>query len=65
MTLLPSAAARHGRLLKNIALSCAMSGFALQLGGGITGHWLIFKVGVGLFLLAFPVFFLGRYLGKR
>jgi hypothetical protein len=65
MTPLPSAAARHGRLLKNLALCCAMSGFALQLGGGITAHWLVFKVGVGLFLLAFPLFYLGRYLGKR
>lgn len=42
-----------------------MSGFALQLGGGITGHWLVFKIGLALFLLAFPVFFLGLYLGKR
>jgi hypothetical protein len=65
MTPLPSAAARRGRLLKNLALCWAMSGFALQLGGGITGHWLIFKVGVGLFLLAFPLFFLGMHLGKR
>jgi hypothetical protein len=65
MTLRPSAAARHGRLLKNIALCCVMSGFALQLGGGITGQWLVFKIGLALFLLAFPVFFFGLYLGKR
>jgi hypothetical protein len=65
MTPLPSAAARRGRLLKNLALCFAMSGFALELGGGITGHWLVFKVGLFLFLLAFPLFILGLYLGRR
>lgn len=65
MSPLPTPAARRGRLLKNIALFCAMSGFALQLGGGITGHWLVFKVGLLLFLLAFPLFILGRFIGRR
>lgn len=64
-TPLPSSGARRGRLLKNLALCCAMSGFALQLGGGITGHWLVFQIGLGLFLLALPLFFLGRILGRR
>jgi hypothetical protein len=42
-----------------------MSGFALELGGGITGHWLVFKIGLFLFLLAFPLFILGLFLGRR
>jgi hypothetical protein len=65
MTPLPSSSARRGRLLKNVALYCAMSGFALELGGGITGHWLVFKIGLFLFLLAFPLFILGLFLGRR
>jgi len=65
MTSLPSSAARQSRLLKNIALCCAMSGFAFELGGGITGHWLVFKVGLVLFLLAFPLFLFGLFLGRR
>jgi len=65
VTLLPSPAARRGRQLKNIALFCALSGFALELGGGIVGDWLAFKVGLFLFLLAFPLFFLGLFLGRR
>jgi hypothetical protein len=65
MTPLPSASARRGRMLKNVALCFAMSGFALELGGGIIGHWLVFKIGLSLFLLAFPLFFLGLFLGRR
>lgn len=65
MTPLPSPAARWGRLLKNLALVCAMSGFALELGGGITDQWLVFKIGLFLFLLAFPLFILGLFLGRR
>ena len=65
MTPLPSSSVRRGRLLKNIALCCAMSGFALELGGGITGQWVVFKVGLFLFLLAFPLFILGLFLGRR
>jgi hypothetical protein len=65
MTPLPSPAARRGRLLKNIALCCALSGFALQLGGGIAGQGVVLRVGILLFLLAFPLFFLGLYLGRR
>jgi hypothetical protein len=65
MTPLPSASARRGRLLKNLALCFAMSGFALELGGGITGHWLVFKIGLFLFLLAFPLFLFGLFLGRR
>jgi hypothetical protein len=65
MSPLPSPAARRSRLLKNVALCCAMSGFALELGGGIAGNWLVFKVGLILFLLAFPLFFLGLFLGRR
>jgi hypothetical protein len=52
-------------MLKNVALCCAMSGFALELGGGITGHWLVFKIGLFLFLLAFPLFLFGLFLGRR
>ena len=62
---LPSPAARGSRLLKNIALFCALSDFALQLGGGIAGQRLVLKVGLVLFLAAFPLFFLGLYLGRR
>jgi hypothetical protein len=65
MTPLPSSSARRGRRLKNVALCCAMSGFALELGGGITGHWLVFKIGLALFLLAFPLFIVGLFLGRR
>jgi hypothetical protein len=65
VTPLPSAAARGGRLLKNLALCCAMSGFALTLGGGIIGSGLISRIGLILFLLAFPLFFLGLFLGRR
>lgn len=65
MTPLPSSSARRGRLLKNVALCCAMSGFALELGGGITGNWLVFKIGLALFLLGFLLFFLGIFLGRR
>jgi hypothetical protein len=65
MNPLPSSSARRGRLLKNVALCCAMSGFALELGGGITGHWLVFKIGLALFLLAFPLFCVGLFLGRR
>jgi hypothetical protein len=42
-----------------------MSGFALTLGGGITGYELVARLGLALFLLAFPLFFLGLYLGRR
>lgn len=65
MTSLPSPAARRGRLVKNIALFCAMSGFALQLGGGVSGSGLLFKTGLILFILAFPLFFYGLFLGRR
>lgn len=65
MTPLPTPAARRGRRVRNVALCCAMSGFALQLGGGITGNALLFKIGAVLFLLAFPLFFLGLFLGRR
>lgn len=65
MTPLPSPASRRGRRLKNLALCCAMSGFALTLGGGITGYEMVARIGLGLFLLAFPLFFLGLLLGRR
>lgn len=42
-----------------------MSGFALQLGGGITGNGLLFKVGLALFLLAFVLFSYGLFFGRR
>lgn len=65
MSPLPTPAARRGRLLKNLALFCALSGFALQLGGGITGQGVVLRVGLLLFLLAFPLFILGRFIGRR
>lgn len=51
--------------MKNVALCCAMIGFALQLGGGIIGSGAILKTGLVLFLLAFPLFFIGLFLGRR
>jgi hypothetical protein len=65
MSPLFSPAARRGRQLKNVALCCALSGFALELGGGIVAQWLVFKVGLFLFLLAIPLFGLGLFLGRR
>lgn len=65
MTPLPSSAARRSRLIKNIALSCLFIGFALELGGGITSDWRLFKVGVFLFLMAIPLFLIGLLLGRR
>jgi len=65
MSALPSSSVHRSRLLKNVALCFAMSGFALQLGGGIMGQWLVFKIGLFLFLIAFPLFLGGLFLGRR
>lgn len=65
MASLPSPAARCGRWLKNIALCFLMSGFALQLGGGITGTRTLSGIGLALLLLAIPLFILGVISGRQ
>lgn len=65
MTAPPSPAARRGRILKNIALTSLLSGFALELGGAVAGNWTVFKAGIFLFLMGIPLFFLGWMLGRR
>ncbi len=64
MTKAASAQAR-GRFFKNIAFVALFSGFALEIGGGIMGNWLVLRVGIFLFLMGIPLFFIGWWLGRR
>ena len=57
--------ARRGRMLKNLALTALLSGFALELGGAIAGLPVVFKAGLLLFLLGIPLSALGWYVGRR
>jgi len=63
--MIPSPFPRYGRTLKNLALVCLFSGFALELGGAITANRTLFRAGVWFFLLGLPLLFLGIYLGRR
>lgn len=65
MTPLSGSPARRSRLIKNIALCCLLSGFAFQIGGGVIADWRLFKVGIFLFLMALPLYLVGRLLGRR
>ena len=61
----PSPIPRYGRILKNLALVCLFSGFALELGGAITDNRILFRTGVWFFLLGIPLLFLGIFMGRR
>jgi hypothetical protein len=61
----PSSIPRYGRTLKNLALVCLFSGFALELGGAITDNRILFRTGIYFFLLGIPLLFLGIFLGRR
>ena len=55
----------RGRFFKNLAFVALFSGFALELGGGIMGNGLVLKVGIFLFLMGIPLFFIGWWLGRH
>ena len=61
----PAPSSRYGRNLKNIALVCLFSGFALELGGAITDNRILFQAGVWFFVLGIPLLFLGIFLARR
>ena len=61
----PTTTSRIGRTLKNLALVCLFSGFALVLGGGVIDDRTLFKTGTWLFLGGIPLLFLGIFYSRR
>lgn len=61
----PPPSSQYARILKNLALVCLFSGFALELGGAITDNRILFQTGIYFFLLGIPLLVLGIFFGRR
>jgi hypothetical protein len=63
-TLSEAWAERLGRL-KSAALVSAVIGFGVQIVGTLIGHAQMTQVGMGMFLLGIPAYFVGLFLSRR